>query len=1397
MKIQELKQILNDIVHDTIYVKNELDENSKKNIKVLVNYFKEKSEDIYEDLKILLSSRNNENYFAYDCFIEQILRELSSEIKLNILLLNDKYEDILKNNNIFYSIWESLEKKEQINYFKNKRKYDKIDILIINSSLKENCSFKENLLLKEILTNENISKKIPPFSIEVLYSNNILNHIDLSNFEICSIFTKKSYTNLLLKKCRNFTTFYSLYENNNKIVNLIENNGLIFKNNDNNIIYEFILKNPNFIGKFSTKYLNLFNIVEITNMSQNKTLDNESYSTILQRLYKFNPDKANEYFSEESLKRCTVHSLNIYPFEYLDDKLRTKIFNTYPLFNRFIDTIMIEAINNHFKEEDIVNLLRNSNFIEDMSAYAIELLLNKLSFKSAFNMLQSKKILEKINNLNVSLDEKDKIFMKGYLDSPALINKTDHSMIFDMLMYFNDEEILYYITTPYIANKLSNYEIINLGTSKNIKLDKILESQCLSEQLSKNDIIAYIDKMWEDNLDLTIFNNSKITTLLFNITEEQSEKINFNEVNYLFETIRMKSILSTQVTKCSVITYKSVLASYLIFGLSDTIKLVSNGNNSLTLDEVKKLQNDIVNEKLLHFKEDNASIIQNISKKVKKNLHELDNYTDINSFAKELRRNTYLDNIVYLMLDNNYDSYNEIIEMFYNYLKYFKYNEYQSDKELYEYCNGFVSIFINNKYNQYNDEFYKIILKNFKLKESVLYNKRKELGRDYINKLKLKLFVRALTDPNKENYKYAFKENYPLLEIKEKFINYLDNEEMDFDSVLEHVLTPLMNERFDKENCLTKLGINKPKNFDIYYEYIEDVKNITILNNEIEKMKNYYGYTDILDIMNYICYGTALNLKLKAKEQKKLDNIANLAVDLKGQLYVDKTSLRFIYSDNMDIYNIDEIIEYNNYLNILDEIVTKTNNYVKRHIDTEKVKQRYSHDYLKKINSEEFIFPITNKYYELKKRVFSLKDMENIFNGFEISSFKKMSQNLKEFLLKNKNLIMVADGYYEGIVNNFGLIITNFDNIEKKALELDIAQDSIDLLKAENILRLINFDLDIIGKNIDKDIIKSLCDDSYYIELDLTKRINVMTELFKKSFKVINSTIPFIKLRDDNYKIEIVDNYNQEIFKSFKDSLYKIGAIGNDFLHYIVLNKNGFKVVIKDDEEILARIFGIRNGNTIYLNQVEGSIDEHYESLLHKFSDELIKITKDDMEPIEFVIIVNNEIFNSQNGLRIDGTICPVIDNPINTLYSDFDEFKNLKNLNSISDDGFYTNYGDNVATLLASSLIVDKNNFKYYDPDAKYLRNRNNVIKLSNNLEETYITKINAIIALCKEENVSEENNFDIKLSSIDTIYLGDDFVLFLTNNDEIIKYVLPYDKRALKEIELIMKSLTKKEIM
>lgn len=1386
---QELKNDLNNLVHKKLYVSNFLDNEDQQKIKKIINFLKGK-EDIYDDLKIILSDRNNENSLTFAEFLEKILVELDEKTKIYILENNEKYKELLKQDELFCNIWLSLKDKTKLKYLNGKRKLDNLDVLMINEAIKESSSFNDNLVLKEILSNNELNKKIPSFSINIIYSYNLLMHINLTNFEGCSILTKNTYTTLLLKKCHTFTDFYNIYEANPKIYNLIENNSLTFNNSDNEIIYEFILKNPNFIGKFSNKYLQLFNILEITKMYDNKTLDNESFSTVLQSLYTYNLDKANEYFKEDNLRKCTMHSLTVYPFDNIPDKLRTKIFNTYSLFNRFIDTIMIEAINSFVYEEDIVNLLRNSSFIDDMSSYAIELLINKLSFKAAFNMLQNKKILSKITNLNITLSNKDSIFIKGFLDSPSLVCKTDHQMVYEMLLYCNEDEILYYLATPYISNKLSNNEIIELCCLKKVKVTAIVKISSLTEKLNKTDIMNFIDKSWEDNVDLQIFNNEKITKLLFNLSNKDIKKINFNEVNYLFETIRMKSILSTQVTKYTVLTYKSVLASYLVFGLSKTIKLIGDGNKDITLDEVKELQNDIVSEKLLRFREDNAAIIQNIAKKVINNLKELENFEDINDFSKKVRHDTYLDNIIYLMLDNNYDSYNGIIETFYNFLKYFDYNEYQAKKEIYEYCNGFVKVFISNKASEYNEEFYKIILNNFKLKENILYTKRKEIGREYINKLKLKLFVRALTDVDKDSYVFAFRKDYPISEIKEKFIKYLNTDDVDFDNILEHVLIPLMNERFDIENCLNKLGIKKPKNYQTYYDYIEDIKNVTILNNEIEKLKDKYNTNELLEIMNYICYGIKITFKIKNKELKVINKNKEISEKLKGQLYVDKTAMHFIYSDNMDIYNIDEIIEYNNYWNILEEIISKTTNYIKKHMDSLSIREHFEHDYLKTINEEEFVFPITNKYYELKQRVFSLRDLENIFNGFEIASFTKVTESLQNFLRNTKNVLMIADGYYTGIVDNFGLIINSWKKIEKKCKELDVDINDLSLINIENILRLTNYETNPYTNNLDKAIIKALCSDSYYLELDLNKRLEMISKLYKDSFKIISSTIPFIDIIDDNYEIKVVDKYDQEIFKTFDNSPYKIGAIGNDFVHYSILDKNGFKIIIKKDKIVIARILGVRNGNTVYLNSIEGISDENYEKLLKIFSNKLIEKTKEYSEPIEFITIVNNKLLNSINSLKIDNTICPVVDNPINTMYIDFEDFKNNPNLNTISEEGFYNNFSDNVTVLLASSKIVDKNNFKYYDVDAKYLRKRNNVIKLSNNIEESYIKRIKLLIDLCKEEK-SANFDGDVDLNTVDTIFLGDDFVIFITRNKQIIKYILPYDERAKREVELIIDSL------
>ena len=417
----------------------------------------------------------------------------------------------------------------------------------------------------------------------------------------------------------------------------------------------------------------------------------------MEQLYKYDNDNAMEYFSESNLNKFRKHSIVVFPFHNFKENYRTKLFNDYSLFNKFIDTIMIEAINNYFSEDDILNLLRNDSFVNDTSSYAMELMLNKLNFKSTFNMLQRKNILAKVSNLNVSVNDKDVIFFKGYLESPLLVNKSEHSFIYNMLSLLNNDDVSYFITLPYINNKLSNYEIINLCLDKDVPITELVYSDTLKNKLNTVDIINFIDGYFEKKLDLNIFSDKEIAKLLFNLTEKQINNIDFGEVNYLFETIRMKSILSKQYSKCTVQSYKAVLAAYLSLGLTKTIKLITDGNSAISLDEVKQLQEYVVNARILEFKQNNSSIFQNMAKKIIEELNEYDKNIDIKVLEKEIRNNTYLDNVVYLMLNNNYDSYNRIIELLFNFVKYRNINDYQAKREIYDYCKNFSSKYIENK----------------------------------------------------------------------------------------------------------------------------------------------------------------------------------------------------------------------------------------------------------------------------------------------------------------------------------------------------------------------------------------------------------------------------------------------------------------------------------------------------------------------------------------------------------------------------------------------------------------------------------------------------------------------------------------------------------------------------
>ena len=355
MDINDIKKHFENIIHDDLYGATDL-LNSKEDKINEICEFLNKSKNILEDIRTLFSTKNSETCFAYDKYLLVFMEKASIFDKLELLNNQEKYEDLTTDSKIYLDIWDKLSNRDKIEYLKNKKKYNNNDIRFINNSIEVNA------ILKEILNNVDIRKKIDPFTIDVPLDNDLIKKIDLLDFELCNIFTKESYTKLLLKHVSNFTEFKSLYEKNNKIYNLILNNSLRFKSDDNELIYSFIMENNNFIGKFSDKYLDIFSILEITSISKKKTLDNDAYSTIIQKLYLYNKDKASEYFNEDNLKRCSKHSISVNPFDDLNDTIRKTIFNTYTLFNKFIDTIMIEAINNYFEEQDILDILRNDKF---------------------------------------------------------------------------------------------------------------------------------------------------------------------------------------------------------------------------------------------------------------------------------------------------------------------------------------------------------------------------------------------------------------------------------------------------------------------------------------------------------------------------------------------------------------------------------------------------------------------------------------------------------------------------------------------------------------------------------------------------------------------------------------------------------------------------------------------------------------------------------------------------------------------------------------------------------------------------------------------------------------------------------------------------------------------------
>lgn len=152
------------------------------------------------------------------------------------------------------------------------------------------------------------------------------------------------------------------------------------------------------------------------------------------------------------------------------------------------------------------------------------------------------------------------------------------------------------------------------------------------------------------------------------------------------------------------------------------------------------------------------------------------------------------------------------------------------------------------------------------------------------------------------------------------------------------------------------------------------------------------------------------------------------------------------------------------------------------------------------------------------------------------------------------------------------------------------------------------------------------------------KRLEQVPELVKKMYERKYVTIPPM---DKNIQLSNQKNLNVVIGNSTNmmnltygertNACLRIGGAFDDLFRYCIENPNGFHIRFSDPKtnKFVSRVSGIRNGNTVFLNELRESEDEGYtnEDLIEAINiiaSELIEKSKTSSMPIENVIITSD-----------------------------------------------------------------------------------------------------------------------------------------------------------------------------
>ena len=935
---------------------------------LLENSISKEDEKTLEEITSFISSNliNNlhsiieNNIHINEITLPLITNKLTNEEKYNILK-SLKIRTILSKKEV-KSIWNQLNENEKKEYFLSQS--------IINN--------RDHYLLLELLNNnildiKDIEDKITKNSLklDIPKNSNIDDYMfictkeKITNFINKTKFTKKSFTPII----------------NEILLNNLEENSVILLDTKENII-SLIEEYPLLLNKINFK-----TIKDIYSLEKIKNIYKEThYINLLEAISFLDKDDYKKKLTIE-INKVNNNTLNIYPEDIFSNDTFTK---NPRLLLKYKKYIILKIINSLF-EDEVIEILRNKEFIEEIDKTTLEIILSTQSLKTIFNFLQNESIYNKIENITFNITNQENTLIEGFIDSLKLTKKINANMYYKLIQKLPTSKILEYLNKPYIINNLTEEQLLNIVLINNIKINQLTITP------SNTFIINYINSMWEINFDPSLI-TPKIILDIFNMKITNKE---LEEVNYLFTTIKNKENLTLNFSKITLLSYKAVILAYKSFGIQKTLEILFESTSFLTFTKVISKQKEYINNSIINIFNNELIFYKNIINntfKIIENYPEkynliLNNYLDIND---ALSKYNITKNNDTLIKELTYKKEEKIKELTYKYQKEFIYK------------NKKILDLKNNKY---------YLEKN---KENLKYIKYNIILNYFLDNKNIKPF---LTNP-----------------ATIKNINKLNTEENI------ELIKNLINNKTIKDYLESK-KIYSPDNYDKYIKYLETHNLLIELNLIFEKLSYIHSNDKLSKLAIDINSNNILKNKDLIKAKELIDKIdIEITYNTKEHKFIPNNLINS-YSDIDSENYYKKVIEINKLILNINKTINLINNQkisttyydlIKTNIDPN-IKNYKLKDYLFNINDLEKLFnedTILKNNIDIDEYPFiftetASKNSNNIITYTNINKdeiYKRIFKNQTKFIynINYKNIISINDDLmYDKLIN---LKLPNINN---------------------------------------------------------------------------------------------------------------------------------------------------------------------------------------------------------------------------------------------------------------------------------------------------------------------------------------------------------------------------------